>query len=53
MLHIKSTYTPKDRVVYPQTRPNMLDIMSYWSKPGCKFNYSLYLKVLEAKREKE
>lgn len=53
MLRIKSTYTPENRLLYPQVRVNMIDIINYWSKPGCKFNYTLYLKFLEAKKEKE
>jgi hypothetical protein len=49
MLNIKSTYTPKNRVTQARFKPSMIDIVEYWSKPGNKFNYNLYLKILEAK----
>jgi len=48
-IKLKSTYTPKERTIEPHSRPNMVYIFDYWKKAGNNFNYSLYLKILEAK----
>jgi hypothetical protein len=49
MIKIKSTYTPKKTIKEPYSNPNMAYIYNYWKREGNKFNYRLYLKVLEAK----
>lgn len=48
-IKLKSTYTPKNRITEPYSKPNMVYICDYWKKSGNNFNYDLYLKILEVK----
>jgi hypothetical protein len=50
MLKIKSTYTPEERLTAPKSNPNMVYVYDFWTQPNCKFNESLYLNVVRAKK---
>lgn len=49
MIKIQSTVNPKNKIILPYSKPNMADILDYWSKEGSRINEQLYLKVLKAK----
>jgi hypothetical protein len=50
MLKIKSTYIPEERLTTPKSNPNMVYVYDFWTQPNCKFNESLYLNVVRAKK---
>ena len=48
-IKLKSSVFPSERTENPNMGKNMSDIMSFWSKDGCKMDQKLYDMVLKAK----